>query len=64
MYSVAVDLARKFKTELFGLESYYENLNSSAYSTNNTGSKNSISTRYPNGIMQCCETNIFPIMIK
>ncbi len=52
MYSVAVDLARKFKSgELFyGLESYYENLNSSAYSTNiNTGSKNSISTRYPNG---------------
>jgi hemoglobin/transferrin/lactoferrin receptor protein len=41
MYSVAVDLARKFKKwELFyGLESYYENLNSS-YSTNmNTGSK-------------------------
>nr|WP_309757268.1 TonB-dependent receptor [Flavobacterium sp.] len=52
MYSVAVDLTRKFKSgELFyGLESYYENLNSSAYSTNtNTGSKNSISTRYPNG---------------
>ncbi|WP_417984595.1 TonB-dependent receptor plug domain-containing protein [Flavobacterium sp. ZT3P35] len=52
MYSVAVDLTRKFKSgELFyGLESYYENLNSSAHSTNiNTGSKNSISTRYPNG---------------
>jgi hemoglobin/transferrin/lactoferrin receptor protein len=51
MYSVAVDLARKFKTEVvLQFESYYENLNSSAYSTNiNTGSKNSISTRYPNG---------------
>lgn len=52
MYSVAVDLTRKFKSgELFyGLESYYENLNSSAYSTTiNTGLKNTISTRYPNG---------------
>lgn len=52
MYSVAVDLTRKFKSgELFyGLESYYENLNSSAYSTKiNTGSQNPISTRYPNG---------------
>jgi hypothetical protein len=50
MYSVAVDLARKFKTELFyGLESYYENLNSSAYSTNKYKTQNSISTRYPNG---------------
>jgi hemoglobin/transferrin/lactoferrin receptor protein len=52
MYSVAVDLDRKFKSgELFyGFESYYENLNSSAYSTNiNTGLKNLISTRYPNG---------------
>jgi hemoglobin/transferrin/lactoferrin receptor protein len=45
-------LTRKFKSgELFyGLESYYENLNSSAYATNiNTGLKNPISTRYPNG---------------
>jgi len=52
MYSAAVDLARKFKSgELFyGFESYYENLNSSAYSINvNTGLTNSISTRYPNG---------------
>ena len=52
MYSVAVDLARKFKRgELFyGLESYYENVNSSAYATNiNTGLKNPIGTRYPNG---------------
>ncbi len=52
MYSVAVDLTRKFKSgELFyGLETYYENLNSSAYATNtNTGLKNPISTRYPNG---------------
>ena len=52
MYSIAVDLTRKFKSgELFyGLESYYENLNSSAYSTTiNTGLKNTISTRYPNG---------------
>jgi hemoglobin/transferrin/lactoferrin receptor protein len=58
MYSV-VDLTRKFKSgELFyGLESYYENLNSSAYSTNiNTGSKIQSVHDIPMEITQCCET--------
>lgn len=52
MYSVGVDLRNKFtKGELFyGLESYYETLQSTAYSNNiNTGVENAISTRYPNG---------------
>lgn len=62
MYSVSVDLAKKFKQgELFyGLESYYENLNSSAYSVNiNTGSKNPISTRYPNGVNSMLRNDIY-----
>jgi len=52
MYSVSADLKRKFtKGELFyGLESYFETLNSSAFSNNiNTGEIAKISTRYPNG---------------
>ncbi len=52
MYSVSADLKKKFtKGELFyGLESYYETLQSMAYSNNiNTGVENTISTRYPNG---------------
>ena len=62
MYSIAVDLTRKFKSgELFyGLESYYENLNSSAYATTiNTGSKNTISTRYPNGVNAMLRNEIY-----
>lgn len=52
MYSVSVDLKKKFaQGELFyGFESYYETLNSSAYSNNiNTGERSAINTRYPNG---------------
>ena len=52
MYSIALDLIKKFKKgELFyGLESYYETLNSLAYSNAiNTGKIKTISTRYPNG---------------
>ena len=52
MYSVSTDLKKKFtKSELFyGFESYFETLNSTAYSNNTTtGLENSISTRYPNG---------------
>ncbi len=52
MYSVSLDLHKQFtKGELFyGLESYIENLNSSAYSNNiNTGTISSIDTRYPDG---------------
>jgi len=52
MYSLSVDLHKNYKKgELFyGLESYYEDLNSSAYSNNiNTGEVELIDTRYPNG---------------
>jgi hemoglobin/transferrin/lactoferrin receptor protein len=52
MYSLALDLIKKFKKgELFyGLEFYYETLLSSAYSNSiNTGEIKPISTRYPNG---------------
>lgn len=52
MYSVSLDLHKQFtKGELFyGLESYFENLNSSAYSNNiNTGEIKAIDTRYPDG---------------
>lgn len=52
MFSTSIDLRRKFtKGELFyGLETYYETLNSEAFSKNiNTGVTASIDTRYPNG---------------
>ena len=52
MFSISLDLHKKFKKgELFyGLESYYETLNSEAYSNNiNTGLVSTIDTRYPNG---------------
>lgn len=52
MYSISIDLHKEYsKSELFyGLESYVEDLNSSAFSNNiNTGEINSIDTRYPNG---------------
>lgn len=52
MYSIGLDLIKTFKKgELFyGLESYYETLNSSSYSNNiNSGEINRISSRYPNG---------------
>jgi hemoglobin/transferrin/lactoferrin receptor protein len=52
VYSFSADLHKKYtKGELFyGLESYYEDLNSSAYSNNiNTGVVKDIDTRYPNG---------------
>jgi len=52
MYSIAVDLKKKFSEgELFyGFESYYETLKSNAFSNNvNTGAIKPISTRYPNG---------------
>lgn len=52
MYSIGVDLHKEFsKSELFyGLESYVEDLNSSAFSNNiNTGEIKDIDSRYPNG---------------
>ena len=52
MYGFAVDLIKKWKssTLLYGLESYYETLSSSAFSTDiNTKEQEKISTRYPNG---------------
>ncbi|MFC4739300.1 TonB-dependent receptor plug domain-containing protein [Flavobacterium ponti] len=52
MYSISVDLHKEFsKSDLFyGVESYLENLNSSAFSNNiNTGEIKKIDTRYPNG---------------
>lgn len=52
MFSMSVDLNKKFtKGELFyGYESYYETLDSKAYSNNiNTGVTSPIDTRYPNG---------------
>ncbi|WP_130733502.1 TonB-dependent siderophore receptor [Flavobacterium sp. J27] len=52
MYSLSSDLNKKFsKGELFyGFESYFETLNSNAYSQNIfTGSIEGLDTRYPNG---------------
>ncbi|MFT7252437.1 MAG: hemoglobin/transferrin/lactoferrin receptor protein [Flavobacterium sp.] len=52
MYSISVDLHKEFsKSDLFyGIESYLEDLNSSAFSNNiNTGEIKTIDTRYPNG---------------
>jgi len=52
MYSISIDLHKEFlKSDLFyGIESYLEDLNSSAYSNNiNTGEINTIDSRYPNG---------------
>jgi hemoglobin/transferrin/lactoferrin receptor protein len=52
MYSVSIDLHKEYnKSELFyGIESYLETLNSSAFSNNiNTGEIKNIDSRYPNG---------------
>ena len=52
MYSLSVDLHKDFKkSELFyGIETYLETLNSSAFSNNiNTGVIATIDSRYPNG---------------
>jgi hemoglobin/transferrin/lactoferrin receptor protein len=52
MYSISVDLHKEFKkSELFyGVETYLEDLNSSAFSNNiKTGEVKPIDTRYPNG---------------
>ncbi|WP_339889702.1 TonB-dependent receptor [uncultured Flavobacterium sp.] len=52
MYSISIDLHKEFsKSDLFyGVESYLEDLNSSAFSNNiNTGEIKLIDTRYPNG---------------
>lgn len=52
MYSISVDFHKEFlKSDLFyGIESYVEDLNSSAFSNNiNTGEIETIDTRYPNG---------------
>ena len=52
MYSISIDLHKEFsKSDLFyGVESYLEDLNSSAFSNNiNTGEIKKIDTRYPNG---------------
>lgn len=52
MYSASIDLHKNFKKgELFyGIESYFENLKSTAYSYNiNSGETTSIDSRYPNG---------------
>ena len=62
MYSVATDLVKKLKHgELFyGFESYYETLNSSAYSNHiNTGVRNPISTRYPNGNNRMSRNDVY-----
>jgi hemoglobin/transferrin/lactoferrin receptor protein len=62
MYSVAVDLKKKFvKGELFyGFESYFETLNSNAFSNNvNNGAINPISTRYPNGDNSMLRNDIY-----
>lgn len=52
IYSLDVNLKKKFgKSELiYGMENYYDDLNSTAYSNNiNTGVEQVIDTRYPNG---------------
>jgi hemoglobin/transferrin/lactoferrin receptor protein len=52
VYSLDINLKKKFaKSELiYGLESYYDDLNSTAYSNNiNTGVEQIIDSRYPNG---------------
>lgn len=62
MYSVAVDLKKKFNDgELFyGFESYVETLNSTAFSNNiNSGVINPISTRYPNGDNSMLRNDIY-----
>ena len=62
IYSIGVDLVKKIKqAELFyGLESYYEVLQSNAFSNDiNTGAINSISTRYPNGNNSMLRNDIY-----
>ena len=62
IYSVAVDLVKKYKkAELFyGLESYYEVLKSTAFSNNTyTGAITPISTRYPNGDNSMLRNDIY-----
>jgi hemoglobin/transferrin/lactoferrin receptor protein len=52
VYGLSLDLTKKWKaaTLLYGLESYYETLNSTAFSSDiNTKERKNISTRYPNG---------------
>lgn len=52
MYSISIDLHKKYnQSELFyGVETYLEDLSSSAFSNNiNTGELKPIDTRYPNG---------------
>ncbi len=62
MYSINAILKRAFtKGELvYGLESYYDDLNSSAHSTNvNTGAEVTIDTRYPNGKNNMFRNDLF-----
>ena len=62
MYSISIDLHKKFNTsELFyGIESYLEDLNSSAYSNNiNTGAIKPIDSRYPNGKNNMLRNDIY-----
>ena len=62
MYSISVDLHKEYNSsELFyGVESYLEDLNSSAYSNNiNTGEIKPIDTRYPNGKNNMLRNDIY-----
>jgi hemoglobin/transferrin/lactoferrin receptor protein len=62
MFSVAVDLTKKFEFGelLYGFESYYETLNSSAFANDiRTGAISLISTRYPNGENQMIRNDMY-----
>ena len=62
MFSISIDLKKKFtKGELFyGLESYYETLESTAYTKNiNTGAVSNLKTRYPNGTNNMMRNDLY-----
>jgi hemoglobin/transferrin/lactoferrin receptor protein len=62
VFSLGLNLHRKLKAgEIFyGFESYYETLNSTAYSENiTTGIHSSIATRYPNGVNNMSRNEIY-----
>ncbi|WP_395044237.1 TonB-dependent receptor plug domain-containing protein [Flavobacterium sp.] len=62
MFSINSVLKRKFnKSELlYGIETYYDNLNSSAYSKNiNSGAIETIDSRYPNGKNNMFRNDLF-----
>jgi outer membrane receptor protein involved in Fe transport len=61
-FALNFDLKKKFANSelLYGMENYYDNLKSTAYSNNvNTGVENNLDTRYPNGDNNMTRNDIY-----